>query len=175
MAISGTGYVGRPDFKVFAEVGSTAETKEWELLGDRVEEMGLEMNPNVETMTDVTGNTTTILDKYEIQTSVSPMRAKKESKLFSILYEIVREEKTLSDVEREFLCVNTFDATITTTGEAPDIVTTTVYAAWTQKGVIAVQSYGGNTSGLDIPFNIHWSGEKTHGTFDPVTKAFTAS
>ncbi len=168
MPITGTGYVKRSDFMTFANVSAT-EIKEWELIGDKVEEMALEMNPNVETVTDITGATTASLDKYEVQTSVSPMRAKKESKLFNILYEIVKDEKTLSDVEREFLCVNVFDTT--TTGVEPDIAT--VYAAWTQMGVVAVQSYGGSTQGLDIPFNIHWTGKKTHGTFNPTTKTFT--
>ncbi len=168
MAITGEGYIKRSDFMTFADVG--AETKEWELIGDKVEEMMLNMNPNVETVTDVTGNTTTTLDRYEVQTDVTPMRAKKESKLAKWLYEVVRDEKTLSEVEKDFLCVNVFDAT--TSGVEPDI--TTVYAAWTQKAVVAVQSYGGNSSGLDIPFNIHWTGKKTHGTFDPVTKTFTA-
>lgn len=173
MAIEGTGYIKRADFKMFADVGTDA--KEWELIGDKIEEMMLNMNPNVETVTDVTGNTTTTLDRYEVQTDVTPMRAKKESELAKWLYEVVRDEKTLSDVEKEFLCVNIFDATTTTTGVDPDIVTTTVYAAWTQNAVVAVQSYGGNTQGLDIPFNIHWTGKRTHGTFEPSSKAFTAT
>ncbi len=166
MSITGNGYIKREEFMVFADVGA-ASTPEWELIGDKVEEMSLEMNPNVETVTDITGNTTTTLDKYEVQTSVSPMRARKESKLFAVLYEIVKNEKTLSDVERTFLCVNVFDKT----GEGAEAT----YAAWTQKGVVAVQSYGGNTQGLDIPFNIHWVGKRIHGTFDPTNKEFTAA
>lgn len=167
MSITGNGYIKREEFMVFADVSNTSGTPEWELIGDKVEEMSLEMNPNVETVRDVTGNTSTTLDKYEVQTSVAPMRAKRDSKLFAILYDIVKEEKTLSDVERNFLCVNVFDKT----GEGESAT----YAAWTQNGVIAVQSYGGNTQGLDIPFNIHWAGKKTHGTFNPTTKAFTAA
>ena len=151
MSITGTGYVKREEFKLFADVSST-DTPEWELQGDKVEELSLEMNPNVNTITDVTGNTSVTLDKYEVQTSVAPYRAKKESKLFAILYDIVKHQKTLSDVERTFLCVNIF------------ATETTAYEAWTQKAVIAVQSYGGGTEGLDIPYNIHWIGERTHGT-----------
>jgi hypothetical protein len=168
MSISGTSWIKREEFKLFADVGSTS-TLEWEIIGRKVEDMSLAMNPNVTTVTDVTGETTTALDKYEVQTDVSPMRAKRDSKFFAILYDIVKNEKTLSDVERTFLCVNIFDST--TTGVEPDTVT--AYAAWTQKAVIAVQNYGGNTEGLDIPFNLHWFGEKTYGTFNPTTKAFT--
>jgi len=167
MSIAGTGYIKREEFMTLMDVSADGTTPEWELIGDKVEEMSLEMNPNVETTTDITGNTSTTLDKYEVQTSVSPMRAKKDSKTFVVLYEIVKNEKTLSDVERNFLCVNVFDKT----GES----STVTYAAWTQKGVIAVQSYGGGTSGLDIPFNIHWIGKKIYGTFAPGTKTFTAA
>ena len=168
MAITGEGYIKRADFMLFADVGEV-EVKEWELIGDKVEELVLAMNPNVETVPDITGVISTTLDRYQVQTDVTPMRAKKESKLAQWLYGIIRDEKTLSDVEKEFLCVNIFDES--TTGVEPDIKT--VYAAWIQKAVVAVQSYGGNTAGLDIPYNIHWMGKKTHGTFDPVTKTFT--
>ena len=79
--ITGTGAVKRAEFKLFADVGE-AESPEWELQGDRIEELSLELNPNVETVTDVTGVTATTLDKYEEQTSVEPYYAKRESKLF---------------------------------------------------------------------------------------------
>lgn len=149
--ITGTGYVKREEFKLFADV-STSAPPEWELQGDKVEDLSIEMNANVETTTDVTGNTTTTLDKYEEQTSVEPYRCKRDNKFFPILYGIVKYKKTLSDVERNFLCVNIF---ANAGGQ---------YDAWTQKGVIAVQSYGGDTAGLAIPYNIHWTGKRTYGT-----------
>lgn len=161
MSITGTGYVKRAEFMLFFDVAATS-TPDWELIGDKVEELNLEMNPNVNTVTDITGKTSTILDKYEVQSAVDPMRAKRGSKLFEILYDIVKNEKTLSDVEKTLMCVNIFDSV---NGN---------YAAWTQKAVIAVQNYGGNTEGLNIPFNVHWVGQKIHGTYNPTTGVFTA-
>ena len=161
MAISGKGYIKRQDFMIFANVGDSGE--EWEVIGERIEEMSVEMNPNVETVTDILGNTVTTLDKYEPQTEVSPMRAKRESLLFQKLYQMVRDEKVLSDAEMEFLCVCVFD----TDGDS--------YAAWKQNGVVAVESMGGSSEGLEIPFTIHWTGAKTYGTFRPESKTFTAS
>ena len=38
---------------------------------------------------------------------------------------------------------------------------------------IEVVSYGGDTTGYQIPFNVHYTGVKTKGTFDPATKKFT--
>lgn len=151
--ITGTGYVKREEFKLFADVSASgASAPEWELQGDKVEDMSIEMNANVETTADVTGVSTTTLDKYEEQTSVDPYRARKESKLFAILYDIIKYRKTLSDVERKFLCVNIF-------ANADG-----AYDAWTQDCIIEAQSYGGDTKGLAIPYNIHWTGKRTYGT-----------
>lgn len=149
--IAGSGKIKREEFKLFADVG-TPDTPKWELQGSRIEELSLEMNPNVETVTDVTGVTDTVLDKYEKQTSVSPYYAKRDSAMAAWLYNVVREEKTLSDVEKTFCCVNIFAGA---DGK---------FDAWTQKAVVAVQSYGGDTKGLQIPYNLHWIGEKTFGT-----------
>lgn len=152
--IEGTGDIKREAFKMFVDASETGDgsTPEWEIIGKKIEDMSLEMNPNVETMTDITGDVQTTLDKYEKQTSVSPYYARKESKMAAWLYNVVREERTLSEVERTFLCVNVFAGS---DGK---------FDAWTQKGVVAVQSYGGNTKGLQIPYNIHWIGQKTFGT-----------
>lgn len=152
--ITGTGDIKRQEFKLFADVSTTGDgtSPEWEIIGKKIEDMSLEMNPNVETMTDVTGDVQTTLDKYEKQTSVSPYYAKRESKMSAWLYNVVREEKTLSDVEKTFLCVNIFAGADGS------------FDAWTQKGIVAVQSYGGDTKGLQIPYSIHWVGGKTFGT-----------
>lgn len=171
MSIVGTGYIPRKDFMVLADVSETAGAQTWELIGDRIEEMSLKMNPNIETVTDITGLSETTLDRYQIQTEVTPMRAKRSSKLFAILYDIVKNEKVLSDVEREFLCVSVFDST--ETGEGDDKKVT--YAAWKQSAIVAVDSFGGGTAGLDIPFTLHWVGAKQYGSFDPGAKTFTAA
>lgn len=168
MAISGKGFIPRKDFMILADV-SESGVAQWELIGERIEEMSLKMSPNVETVTDIRGYSETTLDRYQIQTEVAPMRAKRDSKLFGILYDIVKNEKVLSDVEREFLCVAIFDSSEVGEGEAAK----TVYAAWKQRAIIAVDSFGGGTAGLDIPFSIHWVGAKVHGSFDG--SAFTAT
>ena len=77
MGITGTGYIRRSEFLVLADVSATA-TPEWELIGDKVESLNLALNPNVETITDITGVTSTTLDRYQVQTDVTPMRARRE-------------------------------------------------------------------------------------------------
>ena len=48
------------------------------------------------------------------------------------------------------------------------------YRAFKQKAAIDLKSLGGQKS-LGAPFDLNWVGKKTHGTFDPQTKTFTAT
>lgn len=150
--IAGTGDIKRREFAMFVDISLDDERTNWEIVGRKIEDLSLEMNPNVETLTDITGLTQTTLDKYEKQTSVSPYYARRDSKMSEWLYNVVRNEKTLSDVEKTFLCVNIF------AGAGGS------YDAWTQKAIVAVQSYGGDTKGVQIPYTLYWIGEKTFGT-----------
>ena len=40
---------------------------------------------------------------------------------------------------------------------------------------VCIVSYGGDTTGYQIPFNVHYTGVKTKGTFNISTKTFTAA
>ena len=48
------------------------------------------------------------------------------------------------------------------------------YPAIREEAYIEVTSYGGDTSGYQIPFKLHYTGLKTAGTFDITTRTFTA-
>ena len=40
---------------------------------------------------------------------------------------------------------------------------------------IEVTSYGGDTTGYQIPFTLHYTGEKVKGTFNVSTRTFTTA
>ena len=161
MAISGTGLIPRKEFMHFVNVGTTAEP-EWELLGEGIEELSREMNNNVETTTDILGNTNTTVTKGNQVSSFDPFKCRKDSKLFAKLYEIYTDDKELSDCEMEFLEVSVFDK-----------VSDGVYNAVKQTGAVDLKSVGGDTTGLDMPFDVNYIGSKTKGTFTAATKTFT--
>ena len=48
-------------------------------------------------------------------------------------------------------------------------------AAVREECYIEVISYGGDTTGYQIPFVVHYTGVKTKGIFDVKTKTFTAA
>ena len=163
MSIEGTGKIQRKAVMHFVDVGTAGEP-EWERIGKGIEELTREMNNNVEAVTDITGETDVEVTKGAEVSSVSPYKARKESKLFQKLYEIYTDDKELDDVVMDFLEVSVFDE-----------ISEGVYAAIKQKGAVDLKSFGGPTSGVEMPFDINYFGEKEKGNFTIETQTYAKS
>lgn len=139
--------------------GSTAE---YVRLGQDLEEYNLELNPDIETGKNIIGAATFKHNGYEPQGEVSPYYADVDDPLWDKLAEIANERKT-------------GDACRTT---AVDVLLTeggTVIWAYRENVYVVPSSLGGDTSGVQIPFNVYYTGGRTKGTFDMSTKTFTAA
>ena len=152
--------IKRKQFATYLQAQGTKAT--YVLLGIDLEELLVEMNANVEKTTNILGTTSVTLDKYEKQSSVEPYKAVKGDELFTWLQSIVDEEKTLSEVETKVCHVKLWESE-----------TSGAYPATEEDVVIEVVSYGGDTTGYQIPFNIHYTGIRRQGTFNTNTKTFT--
>ena len=51
----------------------------------------------------------------------------------------------------------------------------TVVRAVREDVLLIPTSYGGDTSGVQVPFTVNFNGNRTEGTFDIETKKFTAT
>jgi hypothetical protein len=80
------------------------------------------------------------------------------------LQKIVDERQTLDDLKTSTVEVHLWEE---------DAVTTGSYVAYKEDAIIEVVSYGGDTTGLQIPFNIHNTGNRVKGLFALATKVFT--
>jgi hypothetical protein len=138
-------------------------TAAYERLGKDLEEYNVEMNANVETKNNILGETSVILDSYQPQASVEPYYAEVGSSLFERLQAIIDERQTLDDLKTDIIEVHLWET-----------ATEGAYEAYKEEAIIEVSSYGGDTTGYQIPFNVHYTGVRTKGTFNPETKAFTA-
>ena len=49
----------------------------------------------------------------------------------------------------------------------------TTFPAIREEAYIEITSYGGDTTGYQIPFTIHYTGNKETGTFDVQSRTFT--
>lgn len=142
---------------------SETSTASYVRLGKDLEEYTVEMNANVEKKTNILGEVSVIIDKYEKQESVEPYYAEYGDALFEKLQSIIDEEKTLDDLKTTVLDVHLWEE-----GQ-----TSGTFVAYREDAIIEVTSYGGDTTGYQIPFNVHRTGNRVKGEFDPTTKTFT--
>ena len=135
----------------------------YEQLGKDLEEFSPELSAQVETKKNILGQTSVIVSGYEKTGAVEPYYAETGSGLFTRLQDIIDEGRTLEDVKTDVVEVKLWE-------ENED----GKYPAIREDAYIAITSYGGDTTGYQIPFTLHFTGHKQRGTFDVATKTFTA-
>ena len=131
-------------------------------LGSDLEEYSPELTANVEKKSNILGQTSVVIDSYQKQGVVAPYYAEKDDPLFEKLQAIIDGDLTLDNLKTDIVEVKLW-------GEA----STGAYPAVKEECYIEIVSYGGDTTGYQIPFNVHYTGVKTKGSFDPATKKFT--
>ncbi|MGN0652354.1 MAG: hypothetical protein ACI4KN_05090 [Gemmiger sp.] len=133
-------------------------------LGQDLEEYAPELSANVEKKNNILGQTSVVIDSYQKQGEVAPYYAEKDDPLFERLQAILDGDLTLDDLKTDIVEVKLWGDTAAN-----------AYPAIREECYIEIVSYGGDTTGYQIPFNIHYTGVKTAGTFDVKTKTFTAA
>ena len=152
--------------KYLAHFINTAASGEavYERLGKDLEEYSPELGAQVDTKKNILGETSILISSYEKTGSVEPFYAEADSGLFTRLQTILDDGLVLDDLKTDVVEVKLWDAA---EGGA--------YPAIKEEAYIEISSYGGDTTGYQIPFTLHYTGVKTKGTFDPTTKKFTAA
>ena len=143
-----------------------SSTATYERLGKDLEELNIEMNPEVEEKKNILGENSIKISSYAPQSSVEPFYADDGTDLHAFLQEIIDNRAVLDDLKTDVVEVQLWEETGNNTG---------VYKAFKDKVFIEISSYGGDTTGYQIPFNVHYTGERTEGTFNLSTKTFTAT
>lgn len=157
-----TGKIKRKFMAHYVDAATTS-TASYVRLGKDLEEYNVEMSANVNSKQNILGDTSTDIDGYEISASVEPYYAVIGDPLFDRLQMIIDERQTLDDLRTSVIEVHLWESE--TGGK---------YTAYKEDAIIEVSSYGGDTTGYQIPFNLHYIGNRIKGTFDPTTKTFTA-
>jgi len=142
----------------FVEVGD-----EYIRLGQDLEEYSPELSAQVEKTKNILGQTSVNIVGYENSGTVEPYFAQAGDPLFEKLQGIIDGDLVLEDCKAALVEVKLWQ------GEG------TAFPAIREECYLEVTSYGGDTQGYQIPFNIHYTGNKQPGTFDLTTKTFTAT
>ena len=136
----------------------------YERLGKDLEEFSPELAAQVETKRNILGETSIVISGYEKTGAVEPYYAEEGSGLFTKLQAIIDDSKVLDELKTDVVEVKLWEQ-----GDG------NVFSAMKEEVYIEVNSYGGDTTGYQIPFTLHYTGVKIKGTFDVSTKVFTAA
>lgn len=141
---------------------ATSDTPEYFRLGKDLQEYSVALNPDVNVIKNILGETSVTHSGYQPQGDVGTYYAYDGDKLFEKLSKIGNERRTGDS------CLSTVvDVMMDSTGK--------VEWAYREDCYVVPESVGGDTSGVQIPFSIYYCGNRTEGTFDLATKEFTAS
>lgn len=124
----------------------------WEILGDDIEEMSVEMNPDTSQKKNILGQTKTTDNGFTPSMSADPWYANTESKLYPHMKDIVFEQ--LKGDERKSLMLEVI-VEDTEAGE---------HTAYVREVKVTPTSYGGGTEGFNIPFTVDFDGAWVKGT-----------
>lgn len=124
----------------------------FEILGEDIEEMSVEMNPETEQKKNILGQTKTIDSGFTPTMSADPWYANTDSKLYPHMKEIVFEQ--LKGDERKTLMLEV----IVEDTEAE------THLAYVREVKVTPTSYGGGAEGFNIPFTVDFDGAYAKGT-----------
>lgn len=147
----------------YLNVGST--TANYYRLGKDLEELNTELSPEVNTTKNILGETSVNLSSYEVTANVEPYYAEKDDGLHEFLQDIIDNRKVLDDCQTDAVEVHLWDESATSSG---------TFTAYKESVVVEVTSYGGDTTGYQIPFTLRYLGDRVKGKFNLATKTFTA-
>ena len=124
----------------------------FEILGDDIEEMSVEMNPDTSQIKNILGQTRTVDNGFAPTMSADPWYANTESKLYPHLRDITFEE--LKGDERKTLLL---EVIVEDTEDE-------THLAYVREVKVTPSSRGGGTEGFNIPFTVDFDGAWVKGT-----------
>ena len=149
-----TGKIARKFMAHFIDSSFGSSSASWERLGKDLEEFSVELNPDTSTSKNIIGESTFKMNGYEESASVEPYYADVTSGLFTKLQDIIDNRKYGDSCKTKMLDVHLWENPSDNANE---------FVAYQQDCYVVVKSYGGDTSGYQIPFTINPVGTRTKG------------
>lgn len=139
-----------------------AANEQREILGARVEDSSIELNPDMEVTTDILGQTYTDVNKTEPQQTLDPSNVIGGSKLSAYLYDAMIHNR-ISDYNQAF-------TVYIISGFIGD--STNGYEAVKHEQCSILPTSVGGSAWVQMPLEIHFSNKITSGTVDKLADDF---
>ena len=144
--------LARKAYATYLDANFGSGTVSWYLVGKDIEEMSVELNPDTESTENILGETTVTDNGYTPQVSADPYYANPTDSIYPKIKSIAMERLKGDDCKTSILEVIIEDTTATS------------HEAYMEDVVVKPQSYGGDTSGFAIPFDVLFDGNRQKGT-----------
>jgi len=145
----------------FLNVAEPGKEAAYERLGKDLEEYKAELSAQVDKLKNILGQTTVVISGYEKSGAVEPYYAEMGTGLFDRLQAIIDKQMVLDDLKTDMVEVKLWE---TDDGGYPAI---------REEVYLEVTAYGGDATGYQIPFTVHYTGNKVAGHFDLESRTFT--
>lgn len=129
-------------------------TPSWFKLGKGNTNLAVDLSPDVTTEQDVTDETTTTDNGYKPSGSVDPYYANPEDAIYEQIRNIAMNRLKNDACKTKILEV------------IVENETDTEHVAWTEDVIVKPTSYGGDTSGFQIPYTFNFNGNRKKGTVE---------
>lgn len=136
-------------------------------LGKDLDTFNVDLSPDVETSKNILGENSVKHNGYEPTSSADPVYFEYDDALTEKLMEIAMLRKSGDE------CKTSYVEVLLKPGEGDGAPT--VIRAVREDVVLIPTSYGGDTSGVQVPFELRFAGNRVEGSFDISTKKFTAN
>ena len=134
-------------------------------IGKDLEEFAVELSPNIETKSNILGENSVIHQGYETSATADPVYYEYDDALTEKLMEIAMLRQSGDACKTSYVEVLLKP---TEGGGKPEVL-----RAVREDVLLIPSSYGGDTSGVQVPFTVNFNGNRTEGDFDLDTKKFT--
>lgn len=124
----------------------------FEIIGDDIEEMSVELNSDTEQTKNILGQTRTVDNGYTPSMDADPFYADPDKALYPKLRDIAFKRLKGDECKTLMLEVIIEDTEATT------------HTAFVREVMVKPQSYGGGTEGFNIPFTVSEDGDWAEGT-----------
>lgn len=135
----------------FIDANMGTGTRNWFLIGRDIEDMSVELNPEVNTIKNILDETVSNDNGYEPSVSVDTYYANTGDSIYEPIKNIAMNRLTGDDCKTKLL-------------EVLIDKKTGPFDAWEEDCIIKPQTYGGPQGGFNIPYNVHFDGGRKTGT-----------
>jgi len=136
----------------YVDASMNATTPSWYLVGKDIEDMSVDLAPDTETIKNILDEVSVRHNGYEPSISADPFYADTGDALYTPLKDIAMNRKKGDDCKTKYLEVIIEDTSSSS------------HAAWQEDCYLVPQSVGGDTSGMQIPFQVLPAGNRKAGT-----------